>query len=247
MNYTIGITTFSNRIDYLTKLLEQIRLFSNSPIIITVNGEKNGVLSNEYISKLFNIFSKYEQIYPIFFQEIRGLSKMWNTIIVHSSSDNILMFNDDIEIHDDSIFNTVNQLILNPKFNSICKFNGSFSHFLIKKECIEKIGFFDERLLGFGEEDGDITYRLIKDNLDIHNLPSSGLINIVSNVRQQDIKSGIGKYSKFNRDFIYGQKYGTSDKGIRGMFDTPMKENIVNEDAYPYEKFFRENKSKLFN
>lgn len=196
MNYTIGITTFSSRLDFLTKLLEQIRLFTESPIIVTINGEKEGALSDGYISKLFSLFSKYKQIYPIFFQEIRGLSKMWNTIIIHSFSDNILLLNDDIEIHNDTIFNIVNDLSNNPNFKSICKFNGSFSHFLVKKQCIEKIGFFDERLLGFGEEDGDITYRLIKHNMNIHSLSSSGLINIVSETRHSGIRPGIREILK---------------------------------------------------
>lgn len=245
MNYTIGITTFSARIGYLTKLLEQIRFFTGAPIIITINGEKDGNISDEYMNKIFHLCIKYNQVYPIFFQEIRGLSKMWNTIIVHSSSDNILLLNDDIEIHNDNIFKIVDELSLNPNFNSICKFNGSFSHFLVKKGCMEKIGFFDERLLGFGEEDGDITYRLIKHNMELHSLGSSGLINIVSDVRHSEVKPGIGKYSKFNRDFIYGQKYGVTNEGIKGMFDTPMLENLHNENAYPYEVFFRENKSKL--
>lgn len=245
MSLSIGITTFSSRINYLTKLLGQIREFSNDPIIVSVNGEKEGKLSNEYMDELFNLFSKYKQVYPIFFQEIRGLSKMWNSIIVHSASDNILLLNDDIEIHSGKIFEISNDLSKNPNFNSICKFNGSFSHFLVKKQCMEKIGFFDERLLGFGEEDGDITYRLIKNNLELHSLGLSGLINIVSNVRHSDVKPGIGKYSKFNRDFIYGQKYKVSNKGIKGMFDTPMDENLHNENSYPYEEFFRENKLKL--
>jgi len=245
MNYTIGITTFSARIDFLTKLLEQIRFFTDAPIIITVNGEKEGKVSDEYMDKVFNLCIKYKQIYPIFFQEIRGLSKMWNTIIVHSSSDNVLLFNDDIEIHNDEIFKSAEQISSHPEFNSMCKFNGSFSHFLVKKECIEKIGFFDERLLGFGEEDGDITFRLIKNNYQLHAHGVSGLINIVSNVRHNDVKPGIGKYSKFNRDFIYNEKYKVDPNGIKGMFDTPMVESIESVSQYPYESFYRENKSNL--
>jgi hypothetical protein len=81
--------------------------------------------------------------------------------------------------------------------------------------------------------------------MELHNLRSSGLINIVSDVRHSEVKAGIGKYSKFNRDFIYGQKYRMTNEGIKGMFDTPMVENINNENVYPYEVFFRENKSKL--
>jgi len=81
--------------------------------------------------------------------------------------------------------------------------------------------------------------------MELRSLGVSGLINIVSDVRHSEIKPGIGKYSKFNRDFIYGQKYVPTNQGIKGMFDTPMIENLQNENINPYEVFFRENKSKL--
>ena len=111
---------------------------------------------------------------------------------------------------------------------------------------MEEIGFFDERLMGFGEEDGDISYRLLKVGKDIGNHTVNGVINIISNVRHEHVKSGIGKYSKFNRDFIYNEKYKPNLSGnIKGMFDTPMDEVLTNETQYPYEIFFRENKSKL--
>jgi hypothetical protein len=32
---------------------------------------------------------------------------------------------------------------------------------------MEEVGFFDERLMGFGEEDGDISYRLLKVGKDL--------------------------------------------------------------------------------
>ena len=58
---------------------------------------------------------------------------------------------------------------------------------------MDKIGYFDERLLGFGEEDGDITYRLLKVGVDVGNMSISNVRNIVSEVRHDHIKSGIGK------------------------------------------------------
>ena len=74
----------------------------------------------------------------------------------------------------------------------------------------------------------------------------NGVVNIISNVRHEHVKSGVGKYSKFNRDFIYNEKYKPNMSGnIRGMFDTPMDEILTNENQYPYERFFRENKNNL--
>ena len=111
---------------------------------------------------------------------------------------------------------------------------------------MEQIGYFDERLLGFGEEDGDITYRLLKHNINVNNINVNGIINIISSVRHEYVKPGIGKYSKFNRQFIYETKYSKNiTSKYRGLFDSPMDQNIEDLQQYPYEKFFRDNKNNL--
>ena len=246
MELTIAITTFSKRFDYISNLIPQIRFFSDAPIMVIINGEKDGKLNDDYIKNMLSLCSKYNQIYSVFLQETRGLSKLWNTAIVNSFYDNVLLLNDDIEIQSQDIFEFCDFISNSNTFSGMCKINGSFSHFIVNKQLMEEIGFFDERLMGFGEEDGDISYRLLKVGKDIGNYTVNGVINIVSNVRHEHIKSGIGKYSKFNRDFIYNEKYKPNLSGnIKGMFDTPMDEVLTNETQYPYEIFFRENKLKL--
>jgi hypothetical protein len=246
MSFTIGITTFSKRFNYLEKLVEQIRSFVDYPIIIVINGEKDGTTDDKYLKDVLNLCQTYNQIYPTSFLETRGLSKMWNTIVVQSYHDNIMILNDDIEILSNHIFNVADEVFRDTNFQGICKINSSFSHFLVDKKVIESLNYFDERLLGFGEEDGDISYQMLKLNKTVDNVYCNGVINIISDVRHDHITSGIGKYSKFNRDFIYGQKYVTDyTSNLKGMFDTPMKEQIQNNAQYPYEIFFRDNKSKI--
>jgi hypothetical protein len=246
MNLTIGITTFSKRFGFLEKLVGQIRSFVDYPIILTINGEKDGKTDDQYLKNVLSLCQRYNQIYPTFFLETRGLSKMWNTIVINSPNDNILILNDDVEIISNEIFIKCEEVFKSNHFQGIVKMNSSFSHFLVDKKIIEELSFFDERLIGFGEEDGDITYRMLKMNKTIGNVHVNGLINIVSEIRHDHIKSGIGKYSKFNREFIYVHKYMTDyNSTIRGMFDTPMRENLENIPQYPYELFFRENKSNL--
>ena len=246
MKFTIGITTFSKRFNYVETLIDQIRSFVDYPIILVINGEKDGSTDDNYLKNILNLCQKYPQIYPTIFLETRGLSKMWNTIVVQSFYDNIMILNDDIEIKSNHVFDAAEQIFNNPNFQGICKINSSFSHFLVDKKVIESLNYFDERLLGFGEEDGDITYQMLKLNKTIDNVYCNGVINIISDVRHDHITSGIGKYSKFNRDFIYGQKYLTDySSNLRGMFDTPMKEQLLNNDQYPCEIFFRNNKSKI--
>ena len=246
MKFTIGITTFSKRFNYVETLIDQIRSFVDCPIILVINGEKDGSTDDNYLKNILNLCQKYSQVYPTTFLETRGLSKMWNTIVVQSHYDNIMILNDDIEIKSNHLFDISNEVFNNPNFQGVCKINSSFSHFLVNKKVIEDLNYFDERLLGFGEEDGDISYQMLKLNKTVDNVYCNGVINIISDVRHDHITSGIGKYSKFNRDFIYGQKYVTDyTSNLRGMFDTPMKELSPNTDQYPCEIFFRNNKSKI--
>jgi hypothetical protein len=110
------------------------------------------------------------------------------------------------------------------------------------------MGYFDERLLGFGEEDGDITYRLIDNKgVEVYKLYANGVHNVVSNIRHEHIKPGIGKYSHFNRDFIFRKKYTSENtkSNISGMFGFPCDKVLDDKKIYPYESFFFENKNNL--
>jgi hypothetical protein len=245
-DYTIGITTFSKRYSFIVKLLSQIRSHTDKPIVISINGEKDAEFNEEYRKKILLLCSEYDNVFPTFFLETRGLSKMWNTLLIMSYHDNVLMLNDDIEIHSSDIFDITTAHINSNVYNGLTKMNSSFSHFIVSKNLMDEIGYFDERLLGFGEEDGDISYRLLKVNKRIDNIGVPRVLNIVSNVRHDFVKSGIGKYSEFNRTFIYGEKYTPETNGKhRGMFDTPMKQLLDDNNQYPNEKYFLDNKHRL--
>ena len=245
MNYSISITTFSLRFEMVEKLVNQIRSFTNVPINICINGEYKKDFIEDYRRKMLKLCLEYDYILPIFFSEMRGLSKMWNTLISLSNHDNILILNDDIEILSNDIFQKISDL--NCSNLGITKINNSFSHFLVNRNIINEIGWFDERLIGFGEEDGDITFRSIEIGYNIDNLNVSGLVNITSDIRQ-NIKSGIGKYSLFNREFIFYQKYQKVESdGIVGMFGDPYRKILSDLNALPYEKLYWENKDKLSN
>lgn len=245
-DFTIVITTFSKRYGFIERLIDQIRTYCNSKIIIVINGEKNGEFYEDYRRKMLLLCEKYDGIFPIFFIETRGLSKMWNTGIIMSEKENVLVLNDDIEINSGEIFKVVSGHIVSNGYYGLTKINNSFSHFIVKKSLIDKLGYFDERLLGFGEEDGDIVYRLSKLDLPIINIYSNNVTNIISDIRHEHIKKGIGKYSNFNRQFIYSKKYLPNQSSPnKGMFDTPMEQVLPDINQYPYEIFFNENKENL--
>lgn len=248
-NFDIGITTFSLRFDFISNLIEQIKQYNiSNNIYICINGEYNCVFDQNYRRDILSLCLKYDNLYPIFFVEMRGLSKMWNTLCIHSTKENILILNDDIEINTHEIFYTVSNHINDINYNGLTKINNTFSFFLINKNILDTLGYFDERLLGFGEEDGDITYRYIQHfNKDICNIQINGLNNIVSNIRHKDILPGIGKYSLFNRNFMFKEKYTECNhaNSIKGMFDYPCNENLPVAKQYPYEIFHKEQKHKL--
>jgi len=247
MSLTIGITTFSKRFDLVSKLINQIREINKTDkILLCINGEKDGNFNEEYRENILNLCVKYNDVFPIFFIEMRGLSKMWNTLVVNSDKENILLLNDDLEIYEPTIFEQIKTHMNSADYNGFTRINNSFSHFLIDKNVIDDLGYFDERLLGFGEEDGDIYYRCIKKNVKITDTNIIGFNNLISNIRHDEVKNGIGKYSKFNRDFIYEYKYLPDQTSpFKGMFDSPMKQLIEDVKLYPYETFFKENKNNL--
>jgi len=246
MKFTIGITTFSKRFNMLEELVQQIRAVSDNDIIIYVNGEKEGLFEEEYRKKVLNLSSKFSAVYPSFFIETRGLAKMWNSIIISSPSEHIVLLNDDIKILNNNFNSAIESVINSENFSGICLINGSFSHFIVGKTFIDNMGYFDERLLGFGEEDGDMYYRCEKRGIKVGNLLLNNIINIISDIRHEHVQSGIGKYSKFNRDWIFTNKYISDPNGkIKGMFGWPHKQIIEDQSFYPFENFFLNNKNKL--
>ena len=246
-NFDIGITTFSLRFDFVKNLVKSIRnLGVTNNILIAINGEENSNFDEDYRKKILNLCSEFPNIFPIFFIETRGLSKMWNTIVIHATKENVLILNDDINITTDNIFNTVSNHIETPEYFGLSIINNTFSFFVINKDFLNQINYFDERLLGFGEEDGDVMFRVKKHRgSSVFRLNVSGVENIVSDIRHTYIKNGIGKYSLFNREYIFNQKYKCNGNIYYFPEGIECEQNIENPQQYPFEKFFKENKNKL--
>ena len=79
----------------------------------------------------------------------------------------------------------------------------------------------------------------------LHRLYASGLENIVSDIRHTHIKNGVGKYSFFNRDYMFTKKY-KCDGDIYFFPEGIECERIIdNPQQYPFEKFFKENRNNL--
>ena len=183
---------------------------------------------------------------------MRGLAKLWNTIVIHSKNDLLLILNDDVEIHDGDVFANLEATNID-EFDSIIRINNSFSHFVVTKQILEKLKYFDERFLGFGFEDGDMIYRHIEAlNIDLETrtwyIP--GVKSLISMTCDDNVQKYSGsKYSQCNEQFLRGSmgpKYKVTDNPTIITTFNPRLIKIMDDlDQYPYETFFRKNKDKL--
>ena len=111
-NYSIGITTFANRLDYFIKFLGQVRSQTDADIIVAVNGNYNEKFNNDYRDSILKVCLEYKNVYPIFFPEQRGLAKLLNTLCIHSSTDWTVLLQDDLELTSDDFFKFLELLVI---------------------------------------------------------------------------------------------------------------------------------------
>ena len=248
---TLGITTFERRFEtYFVPLVEQIRgMDVEIEIVVAVNGEHQHRFSEQYRTALLSFSAGQPNLFPIVFPQFRGLAKLWNSIIVNASHDHILILNDDVAIPKGNFLEKVRQALARSQGKSFT-INGSWSHFVVSREEIDQVGYFDERLLGIGEEDGDMTWRYIAlYGRPIKNYSISGISNFSEDTMSEQPANiachSSGKYSQFNRSFVYQSKYQEDPTGIKGMFDVPMSNNDPGPQQYPHERFYRDNRNKL--
>ncbi|HIJ91444.1 MAG: glycosyltransferase [Desulfobulbaceae bacterium] len=250
-NISIGITTFGHRFEqYFVPLLSQLRNFDPEiEIVVAINGEHNLDFSEEYREKILQFLATQPKVFPIFFPQFRGVAKLWNTIVVHASHDYILMLNDDLAVTTPHFVQIISDFLKKNRLRSFTV-KHSFSHFLIARDELDTIGYFDERLLGIGEEDGDFVWRYMEkfgeplQNADLDCFKN--LSQQTAGYKIPNIASQAGsKYSRFNRDFMFREKYEPDINGIQGMFDFPVRCKAPSATEYPNEKFYRRNKNKL--
>jgi hypothetical protein len=230
--YTIGITTFDRRFTQFKNFITKIREYTETEIIVVVNGPNNSDFDETYRIESLNLFSSFKKILPIYFSEMRGCAKLWNTIIIHSKTDNVLILNDDINFTG-NIFVDVEEAL--KKLNDLILFNNEFSHFLIKKSFAYRINYFDERFLGFGEEDNDMYSRYVRYmNKKVPSFKIKNLKHLVSSIKL-DLVDTVGtpeKYSSFNVKYRE-KKYMFNDHHL-GRVQLKKEPKL-----YPWEQYFQ--------
>ena len=247
-NITICVTTFKRRLPLFKNLIECIKkIYPNVQILVGINGEYNETVDEAYRKEILNFIASKNNVIPIMFTEFRSLSKIWNTLVIFSSTNYNLILNDDLSFNNPNILEKINDYINNNK-NEIFTINNSWSHFVISKSELDNLGYFDERLLTIGEEDGDMVWRYIeKYNKNINTLWIDGIRNLACdyNIPPTNIKTHVDNKPIFNSNFVKKYKYKLDVTGISGMFGESYIKVLNNEKQYPYEIFWMKNKDNI--
>jgi len=232
-SYCVGIITYSQRKNFIKDLLSDIRLQSEIPVYIAVNCDYQKPFDNNYRAFILDLCLKYDNVYPSFYLKFRGLSKLWNDIIINSCFDNILLLNDDGRIQNDFIKNIINHKI-GTNNDTILKTNEGWSSFIVNKKYIQSVGYFNEYYLGIGYEDSEI----VKRTTEYPSFSSEDWIDLnketINTFPKNNIDSkeiNLKKYSSFNNNIFNNKypQYTTSGCNFR-----------------PYESFYEENYNNIF-
>lgn len=249
MKLSIGITSFKYRFEkYLIPLINSIKKNDNEiEIILAINGENREQFDDTYRRNLLKFIANKKNVFPMVYTEFRGLSKLWNSIMINSTGDYTLVLNDDTLITDKNFINDVRSLI--EKRQTSFKLNRSWSHVVLKKIEYLDIGMCDERMLGIGEDDAMLEWLYE----DLYKKPfANEYINAIYNfvdMTHNPTNTRVisqGKYSKLNQELFYNHLFEISDNGIQmGLCPAPLVKKFIPMTQAFYEKFYLENRDKL--
>jgi hypothetical protein len=227
VDFAIGITTYKDRFSSCLKpLLSKMSiLFPDCRIIVIANGHYIKEEQIEYINRIEEFCSRFQNVELKTYVDQVGLSFLWNTIIKQSSCGRIFVFNDDLKVKSGFRRFIFRSGILEKQ---IAVINSSWSHFLISKDIIERVGLFDEGLREIGGEDDDYAARLAISNIMIDNYITSSLGS--KNRRKlnqgkinsygKDMAKERGGYSTVNTEYLES-KWMMSDTYFEGSVYVP--------------------------
>lgn len=237
-DFTILITTFEKRFfTYAVPLIGYLRTQTDADIVLIVNGNLQEPRDSVKLQELLVAVSRFKAVLPLVLNKFYGCSFMWNRGIQNSNSQNILVLNDDVIFLGDNFSNELATKLEKMNQYGVLTLNRSWSHFLITKQCIQEVGWFDERLLGIGQEDGDFAFRYeaIK-GIAVPNQNFQSLVNVVDDSADDDVRKSDSKYSLYNQILIE-HKYRDNLNGINGMYQSRKSKEIEEIELYPSTKW----------
>jgi hypothetical protein len=209
LEYSIGVVTYLARYEsYLKPLIRNLHfLFPDRDINVWINGHYNRARQIQYLRQITSFLADYPNIRYLTNLDHHPLASGFNRLILMSKCDNILILNDDIKLY----FNFRHNFETPQFLPEVFTLNGTWSHFVISKDVVKKVGWFDERFLGIGYEDTDYALRLALKGIPLGDLRIHGLHDYNAppdDASWTNISSiTLGKYSQINREF-FEKKWG---------------------------------------
>lgn len=243
---SIGIVTFKERREIVKELVRSIRENTKEEvdIILIINGNNEELTDEDYRVDMLNFCATISNCYPFVCPEFKSLSKLWNNIVIFSRTDYVLIMGDDVKYEADIVKIIDEQL----KSNEVGFFtlNHGFSHFVVTKQMLHTLGYFDERLLALGEEDGDMVHRYAE--MFNENIPTLMVSGIYNAARYDNMPTNsevhVDNKPAVNKK-LREAKYTPDANGFKGMWDTPMVKVWEDYQQYPYEMFVKKNKHNM--
>lgn len=224
---TIGITTFKDRFDGCLKplLARMAALFPDCQIVVTANGHVHIEEQLIYMEEIKEYCERFSNVELISFSDPQGLSFLWNLIIKKSSASHVLILNDDINIKRKFRSLITGSGIMNSEIATI---NNSWSHFIISKDIVGRIGWFDENLSEIGGEDDDYLARMAMHGIAAGNIITDSIARKGSKISNtprinsygRDMSKEEGGYSTLNSNYIK-KKWESSDQYFDGAVEVP--------------------------
>jgi hypothetical protein len=247
MDITISIVTFRQRAHLVKKLIEQIRgsVPESVDILLAVNGNNEELMPEEYRQEMLDLCKQYVNVYPVFCTEFKSLSKLWNTLVIFSRTEYNFIICDDVAYDNPNTLDIIKNYIEQTS-SGFFTINNQFSHFVLTKTLLHQLGYFDERFIGHGEEDGDMVHRYIEVfGYRMPDLAIPGIYNLAAyDLRNDKMENHIHNKPRFNREFVL-LKYKPDATGIYGMSPVPVVKVIEDYQQYPHEIFVLNNKHTI--
>jgi hypothetical protein len=213
-NCSIGVVTYLGRFKtYFQPLIKRLAfLFPDYDITVFINGHHDIVKQTAYLRNVTAFLSAYPRVRYLINVEHQPLARGWNWLILLSSRPWVLILNDDV--YCDLEFRYHMEKLTD--LPAIFTINVSFSHFVINKEVISRVGWFDERFLGVGWEDADMICRLAYHGIPLEHIMLPGLRNYIAEQKDAgwEKESGMtnNKYASVNLD-VFKKKWWHSHWG----------------------------------
>lgn len=173
-SYTIGVVTDHGRFEtHFKPLIESlVHIFPDREVLCVINGYSDKTSQISYLDKVTKFLSKFPTVRYLTNDIEQPLTKCWNQLVILSHADKIVILSGNAKISD--LFRE--RLELNIDKYGFATINHSLKNFIISKDVIRKVGWFEERESDIGKD--NYKSRLTRAGIPLENIQLVELINL---------------------------------------------------------------------